>query len=138
MSEPVTRPAPEVPAPPAAAYIGVTDSSRKKLVSAPKEAISRSAKRLLMSRARGAGGLADCLAWIVWAGCSAWVTVLTSLTVGAKWAAGKVQSDGHSVVRFGAGTVAPARSRPRTAAAVAATGQDRPAHVAGSNGVPAS
>src|SRR5260370_42102413 len=123
MSEPVTKPAPEVPAPPAAAYIGVTDSSRKKLVSAPKEAISRSAKRLLMSRARGAGGLADCLAWIVWAGCSAWVTGLTSLPVGAKWATGKVQSDGHSVGRFGARTVAAARSRPRTAAAVAARGR---------------
>src|SRR5258707_1084029 len=113
MSEPVTRPAPEVPAPPAAAYIGVTDSSMKKLVSAPKEAIIRTAKRLLTSRARGAGGLADGLAWIAWAGCPAWVTVLISLTVGARRAADKVQSDGHSVVRSGAGTAAAARSRPR-------------------------
>src|ERR1700733_5493760 len=100
MSEPVTRPAPEVPAPPAAAYIGVTDSSRKKLVSAPKEAISRSAKRVLRSRARGPGGVARWLAWIVWAGFSAWVAVLTSPTLGANWAAGKVQSGAESVIQF--------------------------------------
>src|SRR5215470_2900667 len=72
-----------------------------------------------MSRARGAGR-PDCL---LCPGCRAWVIVLIYVTVGAKWSTDKVQFDGYSVVRFGAGAAAPARARARPAAPFAARGR---------------
>src|SRR5215831_9854568 len=72
-----------------------------------------------MSRARGAER-PDCL---LCPGCRAWVMVLIYVTVGAKWSTDKVQFDGYSVVRFGAGAAAPARPRARPAAPVAARGR---------------
>src|SRR5215470_16738338 len=89
ISEPVTTPASALPAPAETAYI------------------SASARRPLMSRARGAGR-PDCL---LCPGCRVWVIVLIYVTVGAKWSTDKVQFDGYSVVRFGAGVAAPARPR---------------------------
>jgi hypothetical protein len=53
-STPVTSPAPALPAPAAAAYIGVTDSISSKLVIAAKEDKNSHASGPLTRRSRGA------------------------------------------------------------------------------------
>ena len=55
---------------------------------APKEDISTSTRRPLMSRARYAGR-PDCPLCAVRPGCLVWVMVLMYVTVGAKWGADK-------------------------------------------------
>ena len=69
-------------------------------MSAPKEDISTSARRPLMSRA-GCAGRPDCLLCAVRPGRSVWVMLLMYVTVCGKWSTGKVQFPGYSVIRFG-------------------------------------
>src|SRR5450755_876281 len=108
-SVPVTSPAPAVPAPAAAAYIGVTDSGRKKLVRVPKVDRSTIASGTVMIRPLGRLPTG-----------SVRVKVLMLETVGVKWNTDKVQYDVHSVGRLEPGAASAARSRQRSAAACAA------------------
>jgi hypothetical protein len=60
---PVTRPAPALPAPDAAASIGVTDTSRKKLVSVQRADSSTSAIGPVIRRPRGVVMVGCWLGW---------------------------------------------------------------------------
>ena len=80
--DPVNSPAPELPAPAAAASIGITDSSRKKLVSDANSARNVAASGTLRSRAAAAVP-----------GCAC-VKVLIAATVEASRHTGKVRFHG--------------------------------------------
>ena len=86
-SDPVISPAPELPTPAAAASIGITDSSRKKLLSTQNSDRNTSASGPLMIRPPG---LPPPLPGPV----SAWGTALMSATVEPKWSTDKVQFHG--------------------------------------------
>ena len=103
-STPVTRPAPALPEPCAAAAIGVTETSRKKLVSMHNADTSTSANEPLTSRPRGRTEVPRCGA-----------ELLITATVGPEPDNQKVQFPPDPVIQLPsvtAWTVYPAARRP--------------------------
>src|ERR1700723_3268372 len=109
--DPVISPAAELPAPAAATSIGITDSSRKKLVSEVNSARKVTASGRVRSRAG-----------TTVSGCD-WVKVLIARTLEPSGHAGKVRFHGDRVVRFESGATGPARPFGQPAAARPAGGE---------------
>src|SRR5580704_7067470 len=111
-SIPVTSPAPALPAP-AAAYLGVTERSRSKLVRAQNSNKNTRASGRLMIRPPVVLPSVSRLGAVR-------VNALMLVTVRSEWSADKFQYHGDSVVRFGSGAAAATRPRQRAAAALPA------------------